>query len=287
MSELLFPVGLSEIADKYDAILCDVWGVIHNGRTAFHPACDALSEFRRAGKPVVLVTNAPVQARHVERLFPSVGVRRDAYNLIASSGDATRTEIEKRAPGPVWRLGTDEGWEHDDHLFEGSGVSFSSPEEAEFIVAMGLRDHVNDDPEDYREELRPHAQRGLPMVCANPDIQVRVGNSLLWCAGAIARIYEEEGGPVIYPGKPHDAIYDLAESHLERLTGRRIPRDRLLAIGDGPATDIKGANRRDMDSLYVGTGLTLAGSGNFETETRALLDRYEVQATYALPGLCW
>lgn len=287
MTDILFPAGLSDIADKYDAILCDVWGVLHNGRSAFHPACDALAAFRKTGKPVVLVTNAPVQAKYVERLFPSVGVRRDAYNLIASSGDATRTEIEKRASGPIWRFGVDNDWEKDDRLFEGLDMRFSGPDEASFMVAMGLIDPEHGDPEDHREELRPHAKRGLTMICANPDIQVRVGNQLLWCAGAIAKIYEEEGGEVIYPGKPHDAIYDLAESHIERLTGAKIPRDKLLAIGDGPITDIKGANNRGMDSLYVGTGLSLAGSGDFEAETRDLMARNGVSATYAMPELCW
>lgn len=287
MSLLQFPNGLSDIADRYDAIFCDVWGVIHNGRQAFHDACDALAAYRKTGKPVILVTNAPVQAAMVERLFPPLGVRRDAYNVVASSGDATRMEIEKRIPGPAYRLGTDESWERDDTLFEGSGLEFSDPEGAEFIVAMGLRDQMNDHPDDYREELTELAQKKLTMICANPDIQVRVGNQLVWCAGALARIYEEAGGPVIYPGKPHHAIYDLAESHLERITGKSFERSQILAIGDGPITDIRGAMNRNMDSLYVGTGLSLAGSGDFREETQNLLERNGVAATYALPGLCW
>ena len=286
MTHLSFPAGLSEIADKYDAILCDVWGVIHNGRSAFYDACDALVEYRKTGKPVILVTNAPVQAHKVESLFAPLGVRRDCYTAVASSGDATRLVLEARAPGPVWRLGTDESWERDDTLFEGAGLEYTGPEDAAFMVAMGMRDQMNDHPEDYREELAPYAKRGVEMVCANPDIQVRVGNTLIWCAGAIARIYEEEGGPVIYPGKPHDAIYQLAYRHLERLGFGNIPKDRLLAIGDGPITDIRGAMNQGIDSLYVGTGLNQAVS-DFETDTQALLERAGVKATYAMPGLCW
>lgn len=286
MTAPLFPTGLSQIHDRYDAILCDVWGVIHNGRSAFYDACDALAEFRKTGKPVILVTNAPVQAREVERLFPGLNVRRDCYNAIASSGDASRLVIEDMAPGPAYRLGTDHSWERDDTLFVGSGLEFTDPENAKFVMAMGLRDQMNDHPEEYREELKPLAQRGLVMVCANPDIQVRIGNTLFWCAGALARIYEEEGGSVIYPGKPHDPIYDLAERHLARLGFPDIPRSRLLAIGDGPATDVKGANNRNMDSLYVGTGLNQSAS-NFEADTTELLQRYGVTATYAMPGLCW
>ena len=287
MSELVFPNGLSDIADRYDAILCDVWGVIHNGREAFYEACDALAEFRKTGKPVILITNAPVQAREVERLFPGLGVRRDCYNLIVSSGDATRMELEKRAPGPALRLGLDNSWERDNTLFDGAGLEFAEAEKARFVVAMGLRDAVNDDPEDYRVELKPLVEAGLTMICANPDIQVRVGNTLQWCAGAIAKIYEEEGGEVVYPGKPHDAIYDLAESHLERLLGDVVPKTGLLAIGDGPATDMRGAMNRGIDSVYVGTGLNLAGTGDFQTDTKALLERYEVSATYAMSGLRW
>ena len=286
MTDIKFPAGLSEIHDAYDAIFCDVWGVIHNGREAFYEACDALAEFRKLGKPVILVTNAPVQAKEVEDLFPGMGVRPDCYNAIASSGDATRLVLEERAPGPAYRLGTDNSWERDNALFVGSGLEFSEPEEADFIIAMGLRDQENEHPEEYREELRPLAQRGLDLVCANPDIQVRVGNTLQWCAGALARIYEEEGGPVIYPGKPHDAIYDLAERHLARFGGENIPRNRILAIGDGPITDVKGANARGMDCLYVGTGLNQSAS-NFEEDTIALMERNGVSATYALPGLCW
>ena len=164
MTAPLFPAGLSEIHDRYDAILCDVWGVIHNGREAFHDACDALAAFRKEGKPVILVTNAPVQAREVEALFPGFGVRRDCYNAIASSGDATRLVIDERAPGPAYRLGTDNSWERDNTLFVGSGLEFSEPENAAFIVAMGMRDQANEHPEDYREELRPLAKRGLEMI---------------------------------------------------------------------------------------------------------------------------
>ncbi len=287
MRELSFPSGLSEIADRYDAILCDVWGVIHNGREAFHDACDALAEFRKTGRPVVLITNAPVQARYVERLFEPLGVRRDAYTLIVSSGDATRTEIEKRSPARVWRLTSKDDSERDETLFKDADVTLTAPEDAEFIVAMGLRDQFNDHPEEYRDELRPAAQKGMVMICANPDIQVRVGSRLAWTAGALARIYEEEGGSVIYPGKPHDAIYDLAEHHVARLAGRKIPPDRLLAIGDGPETDVKGAMRRGMDCIYVGTGLSQAVSGRFEADTRDLFERYGVTAAYAMTELRW
>lgn len=285
MTSLQFPESLSEIADQYDAIFCDVWGVIHNGRSAFHPACDALAKFRQSGKQVILVTNAPVRAADVERLFPPLGVRRDCYNAVASSGDGARLVITDRAPGPAFLLGTNDKWESDDALFENTGLEFSEPDQAKFVVAMGLRDQENEHPEDYRDELKALVDRNLQMLCANPDIQVRVGNDLQWCAGALARIYEDLGGDVLYPGKPHPPVYDLARRHLERITGEPSEGKRILAIGDGPGTDILGAMNQNLDSLYVGTGLNLSET-NFREDTIALMARYGVSATYAMPGLC-
>ncbi|MAK62515.1 MAG: TIGR01459 family HAD-type hydrolase [Ponticaulis sp.] len=285
MTDLQFPQSLTEIHDRYDAIFCDVWGVIHNGRRAFDDACDALANFRRAGKPVILITNAPVQARDVERLFEPIGVRRDCYNAIASSGDATRLVLKDRAPGPAYRLGVNDKWRSDDGLFEDLGLEFAGVDEAEFIIAMGLDDPENDNPDDYRDLLIRLQSRNLTMVCANPDIQVRVGNDLQWCAGALARIYEELGGEVIYPGKPHDAIYELARRHLSRISERPAAEHRILAIGDGPGTDILGAMNQNLDSLYVGTGINMSET-NFEDDTRNLFSRYGVMATYAMPGLC-
>jgi HAD superfamily hydrolase (TIGR01459 family) len=288
MSTLEFPEGLAGIADQYDAILCDVWGVMHNGREAFRDACDALSAFRAEGRPVILITNAPVPGRVVVgRHFDRLGIAADTYDDIVSSGDAARIEIEKRTPAAVWSLTSENTYEADRTLFDGLRFAEAGPHDCDLVVAMGLKDYFNDHPEDYRTRLRMAATRHITLICANPDIQVRIGDQLAWTAGALARIYEEEGGTVIYPGKPHDAIYDLAEQHLARLAGRRIARDRILAIGDGPITDILGAMNRGMDALYVGTGLTLAGPGDFRSDTRGLLDRNGVTARYAMPELRW
>lgn len=284
------PSGLSEIIDQYDVIFCDVWGVIHNGRRAFRGACDALVKARQSGVPVVLITNAPVAAQHVESVFEPVGVPKEAYHAIASSGDATRAELFARTPGPAYRLGTDEGWEKDDTLFEGVGLEFLPDEkasEAAFIIAMGLRDQFNDHPDDYKDELTELAAKKIPFICANPDIQVRVGNNLMWCAGALARIYERAGGPVIYPGKPFSPIYDLARTLMVQLRPDLEGEARILCIGDGPGTDIKGANMQGLDSLYVGSGLAQGMEGAFAHETSRFLDQYGVSATYAMPELVW
>ena len=273
--------GLREIEANYDAILCDVWGVIHNGRRAFDEACEALTNFRRAGKPVCLITNAPVPKAQVIRYFEPLGVPGEAFDDCVSSGDATREELRARAGQAIWRMGADEGWEHDRHLYEGLDLSFTSEDAADLLLCIGLEDQVNDEPEDYRERLKPGIARGLPMLCANPDIKVRIGDQLYWCAGALAEIYKDMGGQVIYPGKPHDAIYRLARARI----GNPDPA-RTLCIGDSPATDMQGALNQGMQGLYVGTGLKVHGS-DFEGEVRDLLGSYVVSARYAMPGLAW
>lgn len=285
MTDTLFPAGLSDVADKYNTIFCDVWGVIHNGRKAFGPACDALVKFREDGKRVVLITNAPVPKAQVIHYFDRLGVPEAAFDDCASSGDATRNILKARSDEKIWRLGADEGWEHDRFLYEGLDLTFTEPEDASILLCIGLRDQGKDHPDDYREELGLAVASKLEMICANPDKQVRIGGELYWCAGALAEIYEEQGGSVVYPGKPHAAIYDLAREKTAALGGVTDPA-RCLCIGDSPTTDIRGANHQAMDSVYVGTGLKDEFE-NFEGEVRALFAEHAVNATYAMPGLKW
>lgn len=283
MTDLRFPGGLSGIASQYDAILCDVWGVIHNGRRAFDAACDALVRFRQDGGRVCLITNAPVPKAQVISYFEPMGVPAEAFDDCVSSGDATREELKRRKDMAIWRMGVDSGWERDQFLYRGLDLNFVAPEQADVLLCIGLRDQVNDHPSEYREELQPGIDRNLPMICANPDKQVRVGGELLWCAGALAEVYEDMGGTVIYPGKPHPAIYQLA---LERLGAAAGDSSRVLCIGDSPATDVRGARLQGFDSLYVGTGLK-EHSANFEAEVIDLLADYGEAATYAMTGLRW
>ncbi|MBI1399057.1 TIGR01459 family HAD-type hydrolase [Hyphomonas sp.] len=278
-----FPAGLSGLASQYDTILCDVWGVIHNGRAAFTEACDALVKFRAQGGQISLITNAPVPEAQVVRYFEPLGVPKAAFDLCVSSGDATRAELAAHPDRSVWRMGGDEGWEHDRFLYDGLGLTFVDNDSADLLLCIGLRDQVNDQPEDYRAELGRAVAKGLPMLCANPDKQVRVGGKLYWCAGALASIYEDLGGQVIYPGKPYAPIYKLA---IGRLTELKAKPQRILCIGDSPATDVRGARRQGFDSLYVGTGLKQHGA-DFEAEVTDLLADYGEQATYAMTGLRW
>lgn len=278
--------GLSAIADQYDAILCDVWGVVHNGRKAFEGSVRALENFRKGGGRVVLITNAPVPREQVERYFEPFGVTDAAYDTLVSSGDTTRAWLAQRQGSRVLAIGIDEGWERDRRLYDGLELEFvDNPQIADFIVAMGLRDGFNDRPDSYRSELEGYHAHGLPMVVPNPDLQVRVGERLHWCGGILGKIYGEIGGEVILTGKPHPPIYDRARELLSDF-GVVPSNSRTLVIGDGPATDIRGANAQSMASLYVGTGLH-EHDGDFAESAEKILSSEGVTATYGMPALDW
>lgn len=280
-----FPGGLAAISDQYDAILCDVWGVIHNGRYAFEEACEALVRFRDQGGAVCLITNAPVPKEQAIRHFDPLGVPPEAYDDCVTSGDATREVLNQRVGEVFWRMGADEGWEHDRYLYEGLDLQFGDERTSDTVLCIGLEDQVNDHPDDYRDRLAEAADRDMEMICANPDIRVRIGDQLHWCAGALAKVFEEEGGKVIYPGKPHSPIYQLALSKLSDL-GVEAAAERTLCIGDSPATDMRGALNQGFHGLYVGTGLKEHGA-DFEQEVADLLEDYSVRAKWAMPKLSW
>ena len=285
MTKTSFPVGLEMIADNYDVILCDVWGVIHNGQHAFSQACEALVRFREMGGAVVLITNAPVPKSQVVQYFDPLGIPPEAFDDCVSSGDATRQILSERRHEIFWKLGADGGWEHDQFLYEGLDLQFAGPDSSDTILCIGLEDQINDEPEAYRDRLAQAADRGMTMICANPDKQVRIGDALHWCAGALAEVFEEESGKVIYPGKPYNGIYDLALARLGAL-GVQTRDNRILCIGDSPATDMRGAVNRGYDGLYVGTGLSQHGL-DFASEVNALLYTYQTSARWAMPALVW
>jgi HAD superfamily hydrolase (TIGR01459 family) len=279
--------GLSTVAPHYDAILCDVWGVIHNGKSAFETACHALQEFRRTTGPVILITNAPVPKDRVTRLFPKFGVPMDCFDDVIASGDATRNELKAFAPGPVYRIGLDE----DFGVYAGLPLEFSDdPSVAKVICCTSLRDYPNGTPEPYRDELKRLAAHKLPMVCANPDVQFRQGDHLIWSAGSLAAIYEEEGGKVIRPGKPDAPIYKLAMERAAEVTGSNLTPSRILAIGDGPITDVLGANRQGFDALFIGGGIhghSMGQGDAFLASAAKVLAADGVIAKYAMPELTW
>ena len=182
--------GLSRIADRYDIVLCDVWGVIHNGRESFPAACDALAVFQAERGPVVLISNAPRPSAAVHDQLRMLGVPDAAWSGFVTSGDATRALLAARAPGPVWKLGPD----RDDPLYAGLDLEFSGLEAAAFICCTGPFDDLTETPEDYRERFEAAAARRLAFICANPDRVVQRGDQLIYCAGALADLYARLGG---------------------------------------------------------------------------------------------
>ncbi len=228
-------------------MLCDAWGVIHNGVELMPGAEEALIKFREICGPVIILTNAPRPASIIPAQLDRLGLSRDAYDAIVTSGDATRAEIARRLPAPAYRIGPDK----DDPLFDGLDINFVHLEAAGFIVCTGMVNDHTDEPEDYRDVLRRAAATGLEMVCANPDIVVNWGGRMIWCAGALAEIYEQLGGAVVYGGKPHAPIYELAFAAVDHARGETTNASRILAVGDGLNTDILGANRAGVDALLV------------------------------------
>lgn len=278
-----FISGLAEIADRYDALLCDAWGVIHNGVKAFPGVAEALMEFRRARGPVLVLTNAPRPSSIIPGQLDRLGLPRAAYDGVVTSGDATRAAIESMLPGPAFKLGP----EKDDGLYDGLDLVFAPLEDAAFIICTGLIDDQRETPDDYRALLERAALRRLPMICANPDTVVNWGGRMIWCAGALAGIYEDLGARVIYGGKPHAPIYEVATAALARASQRPVAKARTLVIGDGLSTDIAGANAQEIDALYIaGEGGVHAGEIN-ETGIGAALTKAGAHAAYAATGLRW
>lgn len=252
--------SLAEISAPYDALFCDLWGCLHNGVAPFPEAVAALQGFRATGGKVVLLTNAPRPAPFVIATLDRMGVPQDAYDLVVSSGDAAQDAMFAGAVGrKIWHLGP----EKDVGFFEQIPAEWQgraeiervSFEEAEGIICTGPFDEINEVPEDYRARFLLAKGRGLPMLCANPDIVVDLGERRIYCAGALAALYEEMGGEAMYFGKPHPPIYDLARRKLAAIGG--VEDGRILAIGDGINTDVAGAVGEGIDALFVTGGLAV------------------------------
>jgi len=281
--------GLSAIAADYDLLLCDVWGVIHNGRESWPEACAALTRFNEQGGQVVLISNSPRPAPGVVDQMDALGVPRDAWRAVVTSGDATRVELARRAPGPAWIIGPDRDWP----LYDGLGLTVTDgAADAAFISVTGMIDDETETPEDYRDRLAAGAARDLELICANPDRVVQRGDTLIYCGGALADLYEDLGGRVTMAGKPFGPIYDLAMKEGERLLGRSVDRSRVLCIGDGVVTDVLGANKQALDCLFIARGIhgdaARGPDGRLDPARAAdLLKAETTYARYAALDLSW
>jgi len=271
--------ALSEISAQYDALFVDLWGCVHNGVRAFDAANRALVEYRAGGGIVVLVTNSPRPRAQVEQQLADFGVARDAWDSIASSGDSARSALFLGAVGQkIYFIGTDAElpfFEPLKLIDDPIQISHVPIEEAEGIVCTGLPT-ADGTPDDVRAPLLYAKQKGLKLLCANPDIIVDRGEKREWCAGAVAQAYSEMGGTSLYFGKPHAPIYDLARRRLSAIRPN-VPDDRILAIGDGITTDIQGAIGEGIDSLFITGGLAAKETDTVTQPDPEKLSQYIVE----------
>ncbi len=251
MTALKFVERLRDLAGGVDVLLSDIWGVVHNGLVAFPEACEALHNFRNQGGTVILITNAPRPADSVQRQLRKLHVADGIYDAIVSSGDLTRHFVADHPGQKMFLVGP----ERDSSIYRGLDPVLAPLEQADYIVCTGLFDDETEFAENYRGMMLRARERKLTLVCANPDIVVERGDRLIYCAGAIAELYLELGGEVIFYGKPHRPIYERAMALAAKQRAQAVPLNRVLAIGDSVRTDLAGAHGFGIDCLFVTRGI--------------------------------
>lgn len=283
--------GLSEIASGHDALICDVWGVIHDGARHHPAAADALFRFKERHGPVVLLTNAPRVPEEVAAQCASYGLPAGCYDAIVSSGGATRDELARRSAHrtlSLYYIGPD----RDLPMIAGLDIRRTGIEEADLALCIGLVDDMTETPADYAGVLAAMKARGLAMLCANPDLVVHRGPKLLYCAGSLAQAYESLGGEVVYYGKPHLPVYAAALAAAAAASGQRagnpISPKNPLAVGDGLVTDIRGANAASLPVLFIADGVHGEDIAPYTPEhLAALFARYGAHAATVTRALKW
>jgi len=251
MTSLRFIDHLRDLVTGRDVVLSDIWGVVHNGLESFPDACAALKTFRTQGGTVVLITNAPRPADSVQRQLRKLGVPDDTYDAIVSSGDLTRSYVAEHPGKAIYWLGP----ERDNSIHRGLDPVFAPLERADYIICTGPFDDESESAEEYRTMMMQARERNLTLICANPDIVVERGDRLVYCAGAIAELYRELGGDVIFYGKPHRPIYERAMALAKERRGKDTPLNHVLAIGDSVRTDLAGAHAFGLDLLFLTRGI--------------------------------
>ncbi len=285
--------GFAQVAERYDLILCDVWGVLHDGKRHHTAAGEALIRFRELPGPrrrrVILVSNAPRPWRGVQAILDGFRVPREAYDAILTSGDLTHAMLAEHPGARVYHLGPD----RDRPIYEGLDLSLVPPEEAERVVCTGLFDDDTETAEDYRDALEDFRARGLPMICANPDLVVERDKTLIPCAGLIAQAYAEIGGEVVYAGKPYRPVYEAALAKAAALDGGEPPAlERVVMVGDAIRTDIAGAKAAGIPSILVARGihseeLGLSGEADTLGDVAAWIARQPVRPSAVIERLVW
>lgn len=241
-----FSGGLASLVPHYDALACDIWGVVHNGITPYPEAVEALVNFRQQGGRVVLVTNASRTEEPIRAMLDRMGVPRTAYDAMVTSGDVTRNLIRPFEGKNIHHVGP----LADHPIFHGLDLNETPADQADAVVVTGP-DNDEDTPNDYAERIALWLSRDLPLICSNPDKMVEIGNQMHYCAGAIADVYQEQGGKVLQAGKPFAPIYELALKKLETVMGKAPDINRVMAVGDSVRTDATGAAGQGIDFLFI------------------------------------
>ena len=274
---------MKSLSADYPVWLCDIWGVVHNGLTCYEAAAHALSQHRKHGGIVILVTNAPRTSRGVVKQLSEIGVPAESYDRVVTSGDVTQTLVVEHARGKVYHLGP----ARDLSIFEGQAVERVALDKAHAVLCTGLAHDDGETPDDYVSLLARMKELNLPMICANPDKIVRKGSRLLYCAGALAEKYSEIGGRVLMAGKPYKPIYQLAIQKAKAIAGHEFERSKVLAIGDGPETDIRGAADFGLDAVLIADGVTDASDGLDATLARVQAAVPHAKIVKILHHLVW
>jgi HAD superfamily hydrolase (TIGR01459 family) len=243
--------NLESFISSYDVLFCDIWGVLHDGVTAYKEAGNLLAQFRNLGGSVILISNAPLPNDSLVSVLAEKGVRRDSWDSIISSGDITISHITERGYLWTYRIGPS----RDADLFQLLPGKSASLEDAEAIVCTGLIDEGSETPLLYQNVLKRALALKIPLVCANPDLTVDVAERRYFCAGSIAQLYEGMGGEVYWAGKPFAEIYEAALTKASQLRHKIVDRSQVLAIGDSLRTDIKGAQTAGIASLLIAAGI--------------------------------
>ena len=277
MSEAPQPFPFASLAaatERYPFCICDVWGVLHDGTRPFVPAVQALEAYRKAGGRAVLLTNAPMPTADVEVRLRGLNI--DPYAVaeaIVTSGRLTQ-EVIAQTEGAIYHWGP----KKDLSLYAGYDVRFAqTPAAADLIIVTGMRTGIAPDRRDI-DDLHAARAAEVPMVCANPDLNVRIGGRLEGCAGTLAQLYEELGGRVRRFGKPFAPAYERCVALLGH-----PPLTQILAIGDGLHTDVPGAAGFGLDNLLITDGVhagELPTGGASAEEVLRLSLRYGTVPTY-------
>lgn len=274
---------MQQFSARYPVWFCDIWGVLHDGVRPFPLTVEALSRHRGNGGTVILVTNSPRSHGGVERQLLEIGVDPRSHDRIVTSGDVTQELMRQHGGGRVFHLGP----QRDMSIFDGVDVQRVPLNDAHAVLCTGLVDDLNDDPSDYADRLDEMAALRLPMICANPDKIVRKGDRILYCAGTLAELYAARGGTVLMAGKPFAPIYDLAVAAAEGIRGAALSKSDVLAIGDGPETDIRGAADYGLDALLVAEGVTDARAGLPAVEADVLRAVPHARIVATVHDLAW